>query len=49
VKQGKYKVARGLYSNTLGEPSGLTRKFIDYLFSREGQAIIAEKGFIPAQ
>jgi phosphate transport system substrate-binding protein len=47
VKQGKYKVARGLFSNTKGEPGGLTRKFIDYLYSPEGQKIVAQKGFIP--
>lgn len=47
VKQGQYKVARGLFSNTKGEPSGLTQKFIDYLYSPEGQKIVAEKGFIP--
>lgn len=47
VKQGKYKVARGLFSNTKGEPDGLTRKFIDYLYSPEGQKIVAQKGFIP--
>ena len=47
VKQGKYKVARGLYSNTKGDPRGLTKKFVDYLYSAEGQTIVAEKGFIP--
>jgi len=46
VKNGQYKVARGLYSNTKGEPKGLTRLFIDYLFTPEGQKIVAEKGFI---
>ena len=49
VKQGKYKIARGLYSNTKGEPSGLVKKFIDYLFSPEGQQIAADKGFIPVK
>jgi phosphate transport system substrate-binding protein len=49
VKQGKYKIARGLYSNTKGEPSGLSKKFIEYLFSPEGQQIAADKGFIPFQ
>lgn len=49
VKQGKYKIARGLYSNTNGEPKGLTKKFIDYLYSPEGQKIVADKGFIPVQ
>jgi phosphate transport system substrate-binding protein len=47
VKTGNYKVARGLYSNTKGEPQGLTKKFIDYLYSTEGQKLIVEKGFIP--
>ncbi|MGD9224819.1 MAG: phosphate ABC transporter substrate-binding protein [Desulfobacteraceae bacterium] len=47
VKQGKYKVARGLYSNTRGDTGALAQKFIDYLYSAEGQKIVAEKGFIP--
>jgi phosphate transport system substrate-binding protein len=46
VRQGTYKVARGLYSNTKGDPTGLVQKFIDYLFSPEGQQIAADKGFI---
>jgi phosphate transport system substrate-binding protein len=49
VKQGKYKIARGLFSNTKGEPKGLAKKFIDYLYSPEGQKIVADKGFIPVQ
>jgi len=49
VKQGAYKVARGLYSNTKGEATGLTKLFIDYLFSDEGQKLVADKGFIPVK
>ncbi len=49
VKQGTYKVARGLYSNTKGSPTGLTAKFIDYMLSPEGQQIAAQKGFIPVK
>lgn len=49
VKSGKYKVARGLYSNTKGAPTGLAKKFIDFLYSAEGQKIVAEKGFIPVK
>jgi len=49
VKNGQYKVARGLYSNTRGEPTGLTRLFIEYLFTPEGQKIAADKGFIPVK
>jgi len=49
VKGGAYKIARGLYSNTKGDPSGLVRLFIDYLFSPEGQQLAASKGFIPVK
>ena len=49
VKTGKYTVARGLYSNTKGAPTGLAKKFIDFLYSAEGQKIVAEKGFIPVK
>jgi len=47
VQTGEYKVARGLYSNTKGEFSGLAKRFIQYLLSPEGQKIAVEKGFIP--
>jgi len=46
VRKGNYKISRGLYINTKGKPSGLTRLFIDYILSKEGQKIVAEKGFI---
>ncbi|WP_457577011.1 phosphate ABC transporter substrate-binding protein [Desulfomarina sp.] len=49
VKSGKFPIARGLFSNTRGEPTGLTKTFIDYLFSREGQEIVAQKGFVPVK
>ncbi|MBW2021006.1 MAG: phosphate ABC transporter substrate-binding protein [Deltaproteobacteria bacterium] len=49
VKQGKYRIARGLYSNTKGDPTGLTKKFIDYLFTPAGQKIVQSKGFIPVK
>lgn len=47
VQTGEYKVARGLYSNTKGEFSGLAKTFIQYLLSPEGQKIVVAKGFIP--
>lgn len=49
VQSGKYPIARGLYSNTKGEPTGLVKKFIDYLFSEEGQKIVTQKGFVPVK
>lgn len=44
---GQYPIARGLYSNTRGAATGLTKKFIAFLYSPECQKIISEKGFIP--
>jgi phosphate transport system substrate-binding protein len=49
VKSGQYPIARGLYSNTKGDPTGLTKLFIDYLLTPEGQHIAAENGFIPVK
>lgn len=49
VKNGQYTIARGLYSNTKGEPDPLAKRFIDYLFSPEGQEIVSKNGFIPAK
>ncbi len=47
VKSAKYPIARGLYSNTKGEPTGLVKKLLAYLLSAEGQEIVAQKGFVP--
>ncbi len=47
VRTGRYKIARRLYSLTKGEPKGLAKLFIDFLYSPTGQKIIADKGFIP--
>ena len=49
VKSGAYTVSRGLYSNTKGDPSGLTKAFIDFLFSATGQNLAAAKGFVAAE
>ena len=46
IKKGSYIIARGLYSITNGEPTGLTKKFIDYLFTPEIQKLVSDKGFI---
>ncbi|MDY7030476.1 MAG: phosphate ABC transporter substrate-binding protein [Thermodesulfobacteriota bacterium] len=46
VQDGKYTIARGLYMNTKGHPSGLTKHFIDYILSKEGQQIVNAKGFM---
>jgi phosphate transport system substrate-binding protein len=43
---GSYPISRFLNFITMGEPEGLARKFIEYCLSTEGQAIVAEEGYI---
>lgn len=40
ARSGKYPLARKLYFYTVGEPTGEAKKFIDWVLSPEGQAII---------
>ncbi|WP_229359743.1 phosphate ABC transporter substrate-binding protein [Ferrimonas aestuarii] len=44
---GDYPVVRKLFMNTKGEPSGLTKQFIDYIFSADGAKYIQASGYIP--
>jgi phosphate transport system substrate-binding protein len=47
AKNGSYTVTRLLYMNTKGQPEGLTKAFIDYIYSPQGDDIIAKSGYIP--
>lgn len=47
ASDGTYKITRLLYMNTKGVPTGLTEKFIEYIYSAEGAAIISASGYIP--
>lgn len=44
---GSYTVVRDLFMNTKGEPAGITKLFIDYIYSPEGAEIIKDSGYIP--
>lgn len=44
---GTYTVARRLFMNTRGEPSGLAADFIAYILGPEGAEIIFANGYIP--
>ncbi|QLE87467.1 phosphate ABC transporter substrate-binding protein [Shewanella sp. Scap07] len=44
---GEYPVVRRLYMNTKGEPQGLVRQFIDFIYSPQGAIFIQESGYIP--
>jgi len=47
VKDKSYPLSRDLYIITNGQPSGLTKDFIDYLLGADGQKIVADEGYVP--
>ena len=47
VHSGKYPLARQLYYYSNGESGDLTKQFIDYVISAEGQAIVSDVGYFP--
>lgn len=47
VKNDSYPIIRYLYFYTQNNPDGLTKKFLDWVNSREGQKIIRNSGYIP--
>lgn len=44
---GSYPIARGLYMYTAGAPTGAIRDYLNWIVGPEGQAIVAELGFVP--
>lgn len=44
---GSYPIARDLYMYTAGEPAGLIAGYLNWIRGPEGQAIVAELGFVP--
>lgn len=47
VNDKSYPYARPNFFYTNGDATGLTARFIDYILSAEGQAIVEKSGFIP--
>jgi len=46
---GEYPVVRPLNMLTKGEPSGAVKGWLDFILSDDGQAIVADEGYIAAQ
>jgi phosphate transport system substrate-binding protein len=42
-----YPIARELFMYTLGEPSGPAKKYMDWIHSPAGQAIVVKSGYVP--
>ncbi len=47
ILSGAYPLSRNLYMDTNGEPSGLTKEFIDFVLSDKGQSVASENKYIP--
>jgi len=46
VLSNKYPIGRPLFMYTNGTPKGLSKQFIDYILSPEGQKLVEEEGFV---
>lgn len=49
VLAGDFEIARPYLLVTLGEPDELEEKFLDFVLSEEGQAIVRDKGLVPVK
>jgi len=49
VASGSYKIARELQMYTDGEPQGLSKAFLKFIMSEEGQRIVRDEGFVAVQ
>lgn len=47
VDAGTYPIARPLFMYTRGEPAGVIEEYIDWILGPDGQAIVAQLGFVP--
>jgi phosphate transport system substrate-binding protein len=43
-----YPIARDLYMYTAGEPAGVVKAYMEWVYGPEAQAIVEELGFVPA-
>ena len=49
ARDGKYKLVLPLGIVYKQEPQGLSKQFIDFLFGKEGQAVITSMGAVPVK
>ncbi|MCX7737319.1 MAG: phosphate ABC transporter substrate-binding protein [Candidatus Kapabacteria bacterium] len=47
IQSGLYPISRYLYMYLRNQPTGLIKKYIDWILSPEGQQIVRESGFFP--
>lgn len=49
VRDGSYPLSRPLYFYLAKPPEGSTKQFIDWVLSKQGQALVADVGYFPIQ
>lgn len=49
ILTGNYPVSRLLYFYLKERPSGLAKEFIDWVISKNGQAVVSEVGYLPTK
>jgi phosphate transport system substrate-binding protein len=49
VNDKSYPIARDLYMYSRGQPEGVVKDYLDWVFGPEAQKIVAELGFVPAR
>ncbi|HAL74278.1 MAG TPA: phosphate ABC transporter phosphate-binding protein [Clostridiales bacterium] len=49
VKDGSYTLQRPFTCLTKGEESSLVKAFFEFIFSPDGQAMVAQKGYVPVK
>ena len=47
VENGSYQLSRPFLFVASGEPTGLTKEFVDFVLSQDGQKILKDEGLIP--
>lgn len=49
IAKGDYPITRFLYMYMRSRPTGETKKFIDWILSKEGQMVVTEVGYFPVK
>jgi phosphate transport system substrate-binding protein len=47
VNDNSYPIARDLYMYTAGQPQGIVKTYLDWIFAPEAQQIVTQLGFVP--
>ena len=49
IRDGSYKLVRPFLFVSLGEPTGHSKAFIDFVLSDEGQDLVKKEGLLPVR